>query len=163
MTIVIHLVSLALIILGIVGAVIQVIPSGVLVGLAVLIWAIYLGTTGAWVVFAITVVILLAATLAKFALPGRHLNQSGIPKSTLAVGLAAAILGYFIIPVVGFIFGLVLGVYVMEYRRTATIEQAKEGTITVLKAVGLSIAIEVFAALVVATIWAAVAVYYAIS
>lgn len=64
---------------------------------------------------------------------------------------------------VGFILGLVLGVYVMEYRRTATIEQAKEGTITVLKAVGLSIAIEVFAALVVATIWAAVAVYYAIS
>lgn len=46
MSVVIHLVSLALIILGIVGAVIQVIPSGVLVGLAVLIWAIYLGTTG---------------------------------------------------------------------------------------------------------------------
>lgn len=163
LSIAIIVISLALIIVGIIGAVIQVVPSSVFVGLGILIWTIYTGTSGAWGVFAITVLILLLATLAKFAIPGRQLTQSGIPNSTIIVGLIGAIAGYFLIPVVGFIIGLVVAIYIMEFQRTQTPEEARVGTITALKAVGISIAIEVLAALLAATIWGGAAIYYALA
>ncbi|MDN5963104.1 MAG: DUF456 domain-containing protein [Acidipropionibacterium jensenii] len=141
------------ILVGILGAVIQVYPSGPVIGGALLVWAIVWNQPVGWIVFAVAAVVLLAATVAKFLLPGRRLVRSGIPNSTLLWGMTGAVVGFFAIPVVGFIIGLVLAVYLAELARLHTHEQAWPATVITLRAVGLSVVIELVAALVASTAW----------
>ena len=63
------------------------------------------------------------------------------------------IVGFFVIPVVGLLIGFVLGVYLAELRRVGS-AAAWPATVHALKAVGLSIVIELVASLLAATTWA---------
>ena len=63
-----------------------------------------------------------------------------------------AILGFFVIPVLGILVGFVLGVYLAEVRRLGS-QQAWASTMAALRAVCLSIAIEFASALLAACTW----------
>jgi hypothetical protein len=63
------------------------------------------------------------------------------------------VVGFFVIPVVGFVIGFVLGVYVAELRRVGR-SAAGRSTWHALKAVGLSVLIELVAALLAAGVFA---------
>lgn len=141
-----------LIALGIVGIVVPLLPGTLLIGGAVLGWAWVTGGSTAWVVFAVVAAWLLIGTVVKYAVPGRRLNRSGVPGSTLMIGGALGVVGFFVIPVVGIIVGFVGGVYLAEHRRLGA-EAAGRSTVGALKAVGLSIVIEVSAALLAAVTW----------
>ncbi|PID97719.1 MAG: hypothetical protein CSA82_02750, partial [Actinobacteria bacterium] len=71
------------IVLGLVGAVVQLWPSAPLIGGAILVWAIVTGGVVAWSVFAVAAIVLVTAMIVKFVVPGRRLARSGIPNSTL--------------------------------------------------------------------------------
>lgn len=142
-----------LILAGIVGAIVQIWPSGPFIAGGILLWAFNVNTPLAWSVFVIALVVLAVAFVAKFVIPGRKLAQSGIPNSTLIAGLVGAVVGYFIIPVVGFIVGLIAVIYAMEYLRLQSPQDAWKATLEALKIVGLSIVIELLAALVATTAW----------
>lgn len=141
------------ILIGIIGAVVQVYPSGPVVGGAILVWAISWNTPAAWAVFAFAALVLLAALVAKFLVPGRRLSRSGIPNSTLLWGLVAAVVGFFVIPVVGFVIGLVAGIYLAEFLRLGSHDRAWPATRVALHAVGLSVVIELVAALLASGAW----------
>lgn len=141
------------ILVGIIGAVVQVYPSGPFVGGAILVWAIAWNTPAAWTVFAVSALVLMAALVAKYLIPGRRLARSGIPNSTLLWGLAAAVVGFFVIPVVGFVIGLVLGIYLAELARLQSHQAAWPATVVALRAVGLSVVIELVAALAATGAW----------
>lgn len=147
------LISGLLVLAGIVGAVVQIWPSGPFVAGGILLWAFHVNTPLAWGVFAFALFILAVAFVAKFVIPGRKLAQSGIPNSTLIWGLVGAVVGYFVIPVVGFIVGLVAVIYVVEYLRLQSPQDAWKATLEALKIVGLSIVIELLAALVATSAW----------
>ena len=49
----------------------------------------------------------------KYAVPGRRL-KAAVPTSTLVVGGLVAIVGFFVIPVVGMLVGFPIGIYVAE-------------------------------------------------
>ena len=141
------------IVVGIVGAVVQVWPSGPVVGGAILVWAIAWKEPIAWVVFAIAAIVLVAAAVAKYVIPGRRLTRSGIPASTVVWGLVGAVVGFFVIPVVGFLIGLVAAIYLSELFRLGSHEGAWPATLIALAAVGLSVLIELLAVLVAAGAW----------
>lgn len=141
-----------LIALGIVGIVVPLLPGTLLVAGAVLVWAWVTGGTAAWVVFAVVAGLLLVGAVVKYAVPGRRLNQSGVPASTLAAGGVLGVVGFFVIPVVGLVVGFVGGVYLAERHRLGA-EAAGRSTIGALKAVGLSIVIELAAAILAAFTW----------
>lgn len=69
--------------IGVVGAVVQIWPSSPLIGGAILVWAWMSGTRAAWVVLALTVVILTVGTVLKYVIPARGMSKAGIPQSTL--------------------------------------------------------------------------------
>lgn len=142
-----------LIALGLVGIIVPVLPGSLLIGGAVLGWAWATGGTTAWVVFAIVAALLLLGTVVMYAVPGRRMSRAGVPTSTLAVGGALGVVGFFVIPVVGLPVGFVLGVYLAELNRVGQ-EAAGRSTRTALKAVGLSILIELTAGLLAAATWA---------
>jgi uncharacterized protein YqgC (DUF456 family) len=140
------------VLVGLVGVVVPVLPGSVLVLAAVLVWAVLTATTAAWVVFAAVAVLLVAGAVVKYAVPGRRLRTEGVPHRTLLVGAAVGAVGFFVVPLVGLVLGFVVGVYLSELQRVGR-GAAWRSTGSALRAVGLSVLIELTAALAAAATW----------
>ena len=153
MTAVEVLVALAIAV-GLVGILVPVLPGSVLVLGGILVWAWQVGGATAWTVFAVAAVILVAGNVVKYLVPNRRLKDAGIPASTQWIGAGVGIVGFFVVPVVGLFIGFVLGVYLAEYRRVGS-TAAWPSTKHALRAVGLSILIELVAALAATFVWVA--------
>ena len=147
------LVALAIAV-GMVGILVPILPGSVLVLAAILVWAWELGGATAWVVFGVAAVVLVAGGIVKFLVPNRRLKEVGIPASTQWIGAALGVVGFFVVPVVGLFIGFVLGVYLAEHRRLGA-QAAWPSTKHALKAVGLSILIELAAGVVATVVWVA--------
>ncbi len=141
-----------LIAVGIAGIIVPILPGTILVLGAIGVWALEIGTSTAWVVFAVAAVLLVGGTVVKYLVPGRRLKASGVPNSTLLAGGMLAFVGFFVIPVIGMFIGFVLGVYVAERRRVGS-ALAWPSTVQALRAVGVSILIELVAAFLAAVVW----------
>lgn len=137
---------------GLVGVVVPVLPGSVLVLVAVLVWAVLAASTTGWVVFAVAATILAAGAVVKYAVPGRRLHAEGVPGRTLVAGAVLAVVGFFVIPVVGLLIGFVLGVYLSELQRVGR-DLAWPTTRAALRAVGVSVLIELVAGLLAALTW----------
>lgn len=146
------IVALAILV-GLVGIIVPVLPGGVLVLGAILLWASEIGTSTAWIVFTVATLCLVVGAVAKYALPGRRLKDNGIPASTQWTGVAFGVVGFFVVPVIGLLIGFVLGMYVAELRRVGA-AAAVPSTRAALAAVGLSVLIELAATLLAAATWA---------
>ena len=141
---------------GLAGILVPVLPGGsLLVGAAVLGWAVWQGSALAWVVFAIAAVLLMTGVIVKYAVPGRWLKDAGVPFSTQLVGGVVGIVGFFVVPVVGLVLGFVLGVFLAELRRLRDAHAAWSSTKHALRAAGLSILIELAAGVLATVTWVA--------
>lgn len=138
---------------GVVGVIVPVLPGSLLVLAAILVWSWDVGTTTAWIVFAVATTALALGSVVKYAVPGRRLRVNGIPSSTLLLGGVLGVVGFFVIPVIGLLIGFVLGIYLAELRRVGS-AAAWPATVQALRAVGLSIVIELLACLLAAATWA---------
>ena len=145
------LVALAIAV-GIAGIIVPVLPGTLLVLGAILVWSVQVGTSTGWAVFTVATLLLVGGTVVKYLVPGRRLKASGVPNRTLLVGALLAFIGFFVIPVVGMFIGFVLGVYLAERARVGG-GQAWPSTVAALKAVGVSILIELVAAFLAAVTW----------
>jgi uncharacterized protein YqgC (DUF456 family) len=141
-----------LIAVGLAGILVPVLPGSVLVLAGVLIWALDVGGSVAWVVFAVVTVLLAVGGVVKYSVPGKRLKSAGIPASTQWAGAGLAIVGFFVVPLVGVFLGFVLGIYLAEHRRLGS-ARAWPSTKHALRAVGLSILIELAAAVLAAGTW----------
>jgi uncharacterized protein len=150
------LVGLAILV-GLVGIVVPVLPGSVLILGAVLVWALETSTGSGWVVFAVAALLIAVGGVVKYALPGRRLKAAGVPTGTLLAGTLLGLVGFFVIPVVGLVIGFVVGVYLSELARVGR-ELAWPSTVSAIRAVGLSLLIELFTGLLAAAVWLAGAV-----
>lgn len=149
------LVALAMAV-GVVGVVVPLLPGLLLVWAAGLVWAIAEGDgTTRWVVLAIMTVLLVAATVVKYALPARSAAAKGAPLTTLLFGALGAIIGFFVIPVVGLFVGGVAGIYLAELARLGDSRQAWAATRAALIAIGIGVLIELVAGLAMIVTWIA--------
>lgn len=140
------------ILVGLVGILVPILPGSILILVAVLVWAAEVGTTQSWIVASIAAALLVLGAIVKYVVPGRRLRNEGVPASTQFFGIALGVVGFFVIPVVGLLIGFVLGVYLAERRRVGA-PQAWPSTKAALKAVGVSILIELVAALLATGVW----------
>ena len=141
-----------LIAVGIAGIIVPVLPGTLLVLGAILVWALGVGTSTGWLVFAVCAALLVGGSVVKYLVPGRRLKASGVPHRTLLVGALLAFVGFFVIPLVGMFVGFVLGVYLAERARVGA-AGAWPSTLGALRAVGVSILIELVAAFLAALTW----------
>jgi uncharacterized protein YqgC (DUF456 family) len=147
------LVALAIAV-GVVGVLVPLLPGSLLVAGAILVWALDVATATGWTVFGVAMAFLVLGAVVKYVVPGKRLKESGVPTTTLLVGAALGVVGFFVIPVVGLPIGFVGGVYLAELGRVGS-QQAWPATVHALKAVGLSLVIEMTACLLAAATWAA--------
>ena len=147
------------ILVGLAGIMIPILPGLLLEAAAVVLWAGVTGGGRAWAIAIGAVVLALGSQVVKFLIPGKRLRNAGIPRSTLCFAGALAIVGFFVIPVIGAPIGFVLGTYLAEQRRVGG-DQAWPSTKASLGAVALSIGIELFAGLLIAGAWLAAVLWW---
>jgi hypothetical protein len=75
-----------------------------------------------------------------------------VPTASLVAGGVLGLIGFFVIPVAGLVLGFVLGMWLAERARLGP-GQAWPSTRNALGAVGLSLMVELAAALGVAVVW----------
>ncbi|MET0910445.1 MAG: DUF456 domain-containing protein, partial [Ilumatobacteraceae bacterium] len=90
--------------------------------------------------------------IVKYTIPGRRLRADGVPNRSLVVGGLVAIVGFFAVPVVGVFLGFVLGIYASELERVGA-RMAWPSTKAALRAVGVSMLIELTSTLLAAAVW----------
>jgi uncharacterized protein len=140
---------------GIVGVVVPVLPGALLAWAAIAVWALVVGGVTAWTVLGVATLAIGGAQVVKVLVPGRRLRDAGVPRQSIVAGLVLAVAGFFLIPVVGFFIGFPLGVYLEERRRLGQHASAWNSTREALRAMGLSIVIELSATVLAATAWLA--------
>jgi uncharacterized protein YqgC (DUF456 family) len=151
-----YLVPLCLVamLVGIVGIVIPVLPGLLLVWGSVLVWAIFADVGwGKWVVLGVCTAWAAGGIVVKYAWPGQRMRRAGIPSRTLLAGVALGIVGMFVVPVVGLLLGFVLGVWLAESARMGGMDKAWPSTKQALLGAGLSILVELGAAMLVVGTW----------
>jgi uncharacterized protein len=150
---VVTVLAAVLVVVGIVGIALPILPGLVLVVAGVAAWAIARSDAVAWIVLGIVVAIVLVGSVVKYLVPGRRLRDSGVPGRTIAAGAVLGVIGFFVIPVLGLFIGFVLGVYLAELARLGGHEAAWPSTRRALAAVGWSIVIEMATGLLAAAVW----------
>lgn len=141
------------ILIGLVGIVVPILPGVILIFGAIAVWAFVTGGATAWTVLAIGTVLLVISGIVKYTWPGQKLKEAGVPNRTLLLGGLAGIAGFFVIPVVGLFVGFVVGVYLSELQRLPDNRQAWASSKHAIKGVGLSILVELLGALLASGVW----------
>ena len=144
-----------LIVVGLFGIVVPVLPGLVLVLAGVLVWALMEGSALGWGIFAVSAAVIVAGYVLQYTLPGRRMRARGVSSSTLLLAVAFGVVGFFVVPVVGAILGFVLGIFVVELGRSRNGSQAWIRTKHALVAVLHSMGIELAAGLVVTALYVA--------
>ena len=145
------LVSVAIVV-GLVGVVVPLLPGALLVWSAIVVWGFAVGTATAWAVVGVATALTAAGQIVKYTIPGRGLRAAGVPNRSLVVGGLVAIVGFFVIPLVGVLIGFVVGIYASEVQRVGA-QTAWPSTKSALRAVGFSMLIELTSTLLTAVVW----------
>ena len=145
------LVGLAIAI-GLVGVVVPVVPGALLVWAAIVVWGIAVGTATGWTVVTAATAVIAAGQVVKYTIPKKQLKTQGVPNRSLVIGGLVAIVGFFIVPVVGLLVGFVVGIYASELQRVGG-RMAWPSTKAALRAVGVSMLLELASVLVASAAW----------
>lgn len=145
-----ELLVVAAILVGLVGVVVPVLPGLLLVAGAIGVWA---AAEQVWWLLAAVVVLSALALALKVAIPAKTARDSA-SMWAVAVGAVGALIGFFAIPVVGFIVGFLAGVLLAELARLRAMGPAWDATWATTKGIGISIAVELAAVVAMAGMWA---------
>ncbi|MUL47523.1 DUF456 domain-containing protein [Mycobacterium sp. CBMA293] len=148
------LVLVALVIaIGLGFIVVPVLPGGLIVFLAIAVWALVVHTAVAWVVLGVAACLFLAGEVIKYLWPMRRMRQADVATRSLILGGILGVIGFFAIPVLGLALGFVLGVYLSEHAALRDAGRAWTSTKHAIKGVALAIGVELTAALLSTVAW----------
>lgn len=144
----------AAMLVGIIGVFVPVLPGLLLIWAAGLVWVWQDGAGVVRVAVGVALTALLViGSVAKYVLPARSAAGAGAPRSTLALGVAGAVVGFFAIPFAGMVVGGVGAIYLAEWRRLSDPRQAWRSTWLTLRAIGIGLLVELAAGVLMVGIW----------
>jgi uncharacterized protein len=136
-----------------VGTVYPVLPGSPLAIGTLLVWALIVGSAAAWVAAAIGALLAAAGWSAGAVLTGRSLRRQRIPGRSIGVAMVGAVVGMFLIPIVGLFVGFAAGLLVSELVRRRDLAAAARSSLDMLKATGLGILVEFALVCLAASVW----------
>ena len=140
-------VTALLFIVGCVGIVVPVLPGSIVALIGLVIWAVVVQAPEGWVVLALGGTLLIAGLSSSLVLTGSRLKRREIPNRTLLFGVVGAVVGMFVIPVVGLFIGFLVGLLLSETVRNRNLSTALASSWVAAKAMGLGILVELSCAL----------------
>jgi uncharacterized protein YqgC (DUF456 family) len=146
--------ALLVMIVGLAGVVVPLVPGILLVGLAAVVSTFALGIDASgWLLVGTITLITLGGAGGSMALPARRGLRGDAARSSLALAAALGLIGFFVVPVVGMPVGALGGLYLGEINRHGDRARAWASTRDVLRAYGLGVLVEFGAALLVIAVW----------
>ncbi|MFJ7196565.1 MULTISPECIES: DUF456 domain-containing protein [unclassified Streptomyces] len=145
--------------LGLLGVLVPGVPGQAIVWAAVLWWALTDVTPAAWAVLMGATALLLLDQALKPLLPPRRPHETGAPRRTLMLGGIGAIVGFFVVPVIGGAVGYVGAVYGAERLRLGSRGAGWASVRSVMRATGYAVLVELYACLLVAGAWLGAAIW----
>ena len=147
------LVALAMAV-GIVGTVVPLVPGLLLVWGAALGYGIAAGFGSVGMVaFAAITALALAGAAAGWVVPQRVAGKAGASRMSMLAAASGAVIGFFVIPVVGLPVGGLAGMYLAELQRTADTATAWRTTRATLVALGVAALVQLGVGLAMAAVW----------
>ncbi|MFA9429549.1 DUF456 domain-containing protein [Egicoccus sp. AB-alg2] len=151
---VVAVLALLVMLVGLVGVIVPVLPGLLLVWLAGVATTLFVATDAAgWTIAAALTVLFAVGTGATIWLPARHGRRGGVPMRSLGIAAAGAIVGFFAIPVVGFLIGGALGLLVSEQQRLGGWDRAWRSVLGVVRAYGIGVLVELVVGVTMILIW----------
>ena len=151
---VVILVAIAMVV-GLIGTVVPVLPGVLLIWVAGLGYGLIEGFGGIGIAaFAVMTMLLGVGMAMSYVLPKRAGERGGAPTSSLRLGLVGAIVGFFVIPVLGLPIGGAAGVLLGEYSRLGSWPAAWTTTRAVIGGFGLAVLAEFGAGVAMVATWA---------
>ncbi|MFO7779225.1 MAG: DUF456 domain-containing protein [Nitriliruptoraceae bacterium] len=145
-----------LMLVGLVGVLVPVLPGLLIVWAAGVASVLWQGTdTTGWLVAWWLTGLFALATLVTVVLPTRRGRELGATSASFASGLLGAVVGFFVLPVAGFLIGFLVGLTVGERARLGEWDAARGSTFAVLRAYGLGVLIELLLGLTMVGSWLA--------
>ena len=138
---------------AVVGTIVPVLPGRLLAIGTLLAWGWILGSPAAWWCAGIGMGLALAGWSASTVLTGRNLKQQKIPRGSIALAIALAVVGMFVIPVLGLFIGFALGLVLGEYGRRKDFPAALRASGSALKAMGIGVLVEFGCAAMASSVW----------
>ncbi len=139
---------------GLAGTVFPVLPGLGLVWVGAMLYGVLAGFGG---LGAALMVVITGLTVAGYSLavwiPKRRAQAGGAGRPALVWGTVLAIVGFFLVPVVGAVIGFAGGIYLVEYRRHRHRAAAWAATRTTLVGFGLAAAAQLAIGLVMVALW----------
>ncbi|MEV7525336.1 DUF456 domain-containing protein [Streptomyces sp. NPDC091371] len=139
--------------LGVVGVLVPGVPGTWLVWAGLMWWALHERSALAWSLLVSATALLLVVQVVKWQLPPRRLRGAGVTRRMAVFAGAGALLGFVLVPVLGSVPGFVGGIYLCERLRLGTHGEAWASVRAVMRAVGTSVLVELFACLLVVGAW----------
>ena len=152
-TLLIVLVAVIMVI-GVAGTVLPILPGLWLIWAAAVGFGVFsgFGIIG-WIAMTVITALAVAGTAASFYLPQRSAASVGVPGWGQVIALAAAVAGFFFIPVVGAPVGFVAGVLVVTLLRERHFQDALHATGATLKSMLMASGLQLTAGLAMAALW----------
>jgi len=141
---------------GAVGTVVPLLPGLGLIWAAGLVYAIDQGFDGVGAVaFVLMTALAAGASVAGYVVPRRRAAGAGATGSTVWLGIAGAVIGFVVVPIVGLPLGGVLGIYIGEHLRTGDPQQAWQATRAAIAGFGIAALVQLAAGLAMIVVWIA--------
>lgn len=150
------LVVAVLMAIGLAGVIIPFLPGLPIIWGAALLYGYLTAFDGlGWTAMAVITVLAGMGIAASLVLPDRAGRGAGASRSTRLFAGVLGVVGFFVVPVIGFPLGACAGVLVAQYRQTADLDGAVRSTVAVLKGFGAGLVAELGAGLSMALVWVA--------
>lgn len=146
-------IAVLLMLVGITGIIVPVLPGSALIIATLLVWALVVADATGWVVFAIGAVLCGTGMVATYVMTGRVLRREKIPNRSVVIGMVAGVVGMFVLPAFGLPIGFVAGLLASEYLRQRDWSRATSSSWQAIKATGLGIVVEFFCAATVLVVF----------
>lgn len=155
MDLVVLALALVVMLIGLVGVVVPVLPGLLLVWLATCGTLLWQGTDVAgWAAAAVMTVLFALGTVATIYLPARRGRAGGMTATTAAAVLAGAGIGFVVLPVVGLLVGAGVGLYLGERARLGDPASARSSALAVVRAYGVGVLVELGLGVAMIAVWA---------
>lgn len=139
---IVTLVSALLLLVGLIGIIVPILPGSITIIIGLLIWALVIGGPIGWTVFAVGAACCLAGMTVTYVLTGRVMRRESIPNRSVLIGLICGVVGMFVLPALGLPIGFILGLFLSELARVRNARTAVKTSWQALKATGLGMLIE---------------------
>lgn len=143
---------------GVLGTVVPILPGLALIWAAALVYGLAEGFgLAGWLAMTVITVLAVGGMAAGFVMPQRAALAGGIGVRGQLIAVGLAVVGFFVIPVVGIGIGFVTGVYLVARRRHP--ERAWEVTKSTVRAMVLAAGVQFAAGILMALVWLAWVVF----